>query len=96
MEEHVFWAGSVFEDGMNGGNRATHVLSIQGHCDVDQRWVTGRGGITGGGRWTFGAIPVLGGFGEAGEISESGRWVAKSANGEAERKEKEKRKGKDG
>lgn len=93
MEEHVFRAGSVFENGMNRSHGASYVLRIQGHCDVDQRRVTGRGRIAGGGGRTFRPVPVLRRLGEAGGDGGRRQFIAESSNSEAEWKEKEKRKG---
>lgn len=35
MEEDVFRAGRVTEDGVDGGDGATEVTGVEGHCYVD-------------------------------------------------------------
>lgn len=60
VEEDVFGAGGVVEDGENSGERAPEVGGIESHCDVDD----GRWGFVGG---AVNAIAIGRGFAEGGE-----------------------------
>ena len=73
MEEDVFGAGGVAEDGVDGGDGAAEVAGVECHGDVDQWGVAGEDGdaVRGGGGAAR-TVSVVGGFGEAEEAVEGG------------------------
>lgn len=61
MENHIFWAGGMLQNGKNRSHCATEVVSIKGHGNMNGGVVCGGGGR--GGEACF-AIAKLGGFAE--------------------------------